>query len=212
MGATAVAPEEAVLARYDQLGKGRARLVDQIDQAETRVGTLERERQILLPRIAEGDKSASARADSLDREKVQVQRTLEGLRMKLGDLDRSIAEISGPRNEIFEKRSAESRRRRYVEAKKFLGDRVWNIHARYRTLCRERAELSEELLRISHDPALDQAQRAELLSFVTAGQGSLGPLHINERWVRSGGPLSQLTLPVVASAPPDSLRHLEELK
>jgi chromosome segregation ATPase len=211
MGATAVAPE-AVLERYDQLTKDRARLVDQVDQAEARAGTLESERQTLLPRIAEGDKSATARADSLDREKVQAQRTLDGLRMKLSDLDRSIAEISGPRNEIFEKRSTESRRRRFAEAKKFLADRVWNIHARYRILCRERAELSEELLRISQDPALDQAQRAELLAFVMAGQSSLGPLHINERWTRSGGPLSQLTLPVVPWTPPDALRDLEELK
>lgn len=211
MGATAVAPE-AVLERYDQLAKDRARLLDQIDQAEAKVGTLESERQKLLPKISEGDKSASAHADFLDAAKIPAQRTLEGLRMKLGDLDCSIAQLAGPRNEIFENRAAETRRQRFEQAKKFLEDRVWNIRARYRTLCRERAELSDELWRIAHDPALNQAQRAELLSFVMVGQSSLGALHINERWTRSGGPLTQLTLPVVPSTPPDSLRHLEELK
>jgi chromosome segregation ATPase len=213
MGAiTAVAPETAILERYDQLTKDRARLVDRIDQAETRLGTLESERQNLLPRVADGDKSASTHAALLDTGKIHMQRQLDGLRMKLGDMDRSIAEISGPRNEIFERRARESRRQRFDEAKKFLEDRVWNIHARYRTLCRERAELSEELHRIAWDPALDQAQRAQLLSFVTVGQSALGPLHINEGWTRSRGPLTQLPLPVVPSTPPDSLRHLEELK
>jgi chromosome segregation ATPase len=211
MGATAVATD-TLLEQYDKLTRDRARLVDQIDQAEARLGTLESERQNLLPRVADGDKSASMHADLLDTGKVQTQRQLDGLRMKLGDLDRSIAQMNGQRNEIFQKRAEKSRRLRFEEAKKFLEARVWNLHARYRILCRERAELGEELFRIDSDTSLDQAQRAQLLSFVMAGQSSLGPLHINEAWTRSRGPLGDLVFPVRPSTPPDSLRHLEELK
>jgi hypothetical protein len=211
MGATAVAPE-AVLERYDQLAKDRARLVDQIDQAEARVGTLEGERQNLLPRIAEGDKSASVRADSLDHEKVQMQRQVDGLRMKLGDVDLSIAQLAGPRNEIFEKRAEESRRRRVESYRERIGKHAHNEIAHWRAACRERFHKSELLFEAGIDPSLSERDKNELLSEALQLESSQNGVAWNEHWQNARGSLGAWRPAITASKPPDDKKSLEELK
>jgi small-conductance mechanosensitive channel len=200
MGAIAAEPEAAVLERFDQLARDRARLVDQIDQAEAKIGTLESERQILLPRVADGDKSASLHADLLDTGKVQMQRQIDGLRMKLGDMDRSIAEISGPRNEIFES---------YRER---IGKHSHNQAAHWRAACRARFEASETIFESQTDPSLTERDRIELLSEASQAQNSQGGATWNEHWENARGSLGAWKQPIVASKPPDDKKHLEELK
>jgi chromosome segregation ATPase len=213
MGATAVAvAPETVLERFDQLAKDRLRLVDQIDQAEAKVGTLESERQTLLPRIAEGDKSASARADSLDHEKVQMQRQVDGLRMKLGDIDRSIAELAGPRNEIFEKRAAESRRRRVESYRERIRKHSHNMIAHWRASCRARFQMSEAIFEAESDPSLTERDRNELLSEAMQAESSQGGAVWNEHLENARGSLGPWRPAIVAAKPPDGVKHLEELK
>jgi hypothetical protein len=212
MGAIAAAPEAAVIERFDQLAKDRARLVDQIDQAEAKIGTLESERQILLPRVADGDKSASLHADLLDTGKVQMQRQIDGLRMKLGDVDRSIAEISGPRNEIFERRAQESRRQRVASYRERIGKHSHNVIAHWRAACRERFYKSEIIFEASTDPSLTERDRMELLSESSLVESNTGGVVWNERWVNARGPLGAWKQPIVAAKPPDDKKNLEELK
>jgi chromosome segregation ATPase len=211
MGATAVAPD-AVLDRYDQLTRDRARLVDQIDQAEAKVGTLESERQTLLPQIADGDKSASSRADSLDREKVQMQRQVDGLRMKLGDTDRSIADLAGPRNEIFEKRAAESRRQRVESYRERIRNQSHNMIAHWRAACRARFHASEVIFEAGSDPSLTERDRIELLSEASLLESSQGGAVWNEHWENARGSLGPWRPAIVAAKPPDVVKHLEDLK
>jgi chromosome segregation ATPase len=212
MGATAVAPETAILERYDQLTKDRARLVDQIDQAETRRGTLESERQSLLPRVADGDKSASTHADLLDAGKIAMQRQIDGLRMKLGDVDRAIAEISGPRNEIFERRAQESRRQRVQAYRERIRKYSHNEIAHWRGACRERFELSEAVYQAESDPSLTERDRIELLSEAAMAESAQAGAVWNEHWENARGSLGPWRQPIVAAKPPDDKKHLEELK
>jgi hypothetical protein len=213
MGAiAAAAPETAVLERFDQLARDRARLVDQIDQAEAKLGTIESERQILLPRVADGDKSASLHADLLDTGKVQMQRQIDGLRMKLSDMDRSIAEISGPRNEIFERRAQESRRRRVESYRERIRKHSHNQAAHWRAACRARFEASETIFESQTDPSLTERDRIELLSEASQAQNSQGGATWNEHWVNARGSLGAWKQPIVAARPPHDKKHLEELK
>ena len=96
--------------------------------------------------------------------------------------------------------------------RQFIENHVYNLHARYRTLCRDRAELNDKLLQITRDHVLDESQRAQLLTIAVVGEKSLVPLHINERWSYPGGPLAQLSLPIVPMRPPDDKKSLEILK
>jgi hypothetical protein len=213
MGAiAAAAPEAVLLERYDQLTRDRARLVDQIDQVEARIGALESERQGLLPRIAEGRNSASARADSIDADKIHMQRQIDGLRMNLGDTDRSIAEISRPRNEIFERRAQESRRQRVESYRVRIRKHSHNEIAHWRSACRERWELSEAVYEVESDPSLTERDRTELLSEAAMAESNTGGVVWNERWVNARGSLGAWKQPIVAAKPPDEKKHLEELK
>jgi chromosome segregation ATPase len=211
MGA-ATATAEAVLEQYGKLQADRARLLDLIETAGRRLGPLESEKQRLLVRIADGDRSASSRADHLDEQKIQCEREIGGLKIKLAEVEGALVSLNEPRRAIYEKTANEARAKRFAEAKKFVEDHVWNLQARYRTLCRERAELSTELLRIATDPTLEQAQRSQLLTIAVAGQHSLVALHLNERWSHPGGPLAQLSLSIVPMRPPDEKKPLEILK
>jgi hypothetical protein len=206
------ATAEAVLGQYDKLQADRTKLLDLIRAGETKLGSLASEKQRLLVRIADGDWSATSRADHLDEQKIQGEREIGGLRIKLSEVEAALTALNEPRRAFYEKTANEARAKRFAEAKKFVEDHVWNLQARYRMLCRERAELSEELLRITTDPALDQAQRSQLLTIATVGQSSLVPLHINERWSYRGGPLARLDIPVVPMRPPDDKKELEILR
>jgi chromosome segregation ATPase len=206
------ATAEAVLGQYDKLQADRAKLLDLIETAGRRLAQLESEKQRLLVRIADGDRAASSHADHLDEQKIQCEREIGGLKIKLAEVEGALVSLNEPRRAIYEKTANEARAKRFAEAKKFVEDHVWNLHARYRALCRERAELSEELLRITIDPALDQAQRSQLITVATTGQASLVPLHINERWTYRGGPLARLDVAIVPMRPPDDKKELEILK
>jgi hypothetical protein len=212
MSAMAAVAPDTILERWDQLAKDRAGLVDQIAQAQAKVGTLESERQTLLPRIADGDKAASARADSLDREKVQMQRQLDGLRLKLGDVDLSIAQFAGPRNGIFEKRAAESRRQRVESYRERIRKHSHNMIAHWRAACRARFELSEAMFEAERDSSLTERDRIELLSEAALVEGSQGGVTWNERWEQARGSLNAWRPAIVAFKPPDAVKHLEELK
>lgn len=213
MGAIAAVAPEAVLERYEQLTKDRARLADRIGQAEEKIGALESERQQLLPRISDGDRSASARADSLDREKVEMQRQLDGLRMKLGDLDRQIAELAGPRHEIYQKRTEEERRRKFESYMGRIQKHSRNVIAHWRAACRERFQEGELLFEALTDLSLTEAERSELVSAAVMAETSQSAAALNEAWVNARGPLRPLQrLIISASKPPDGLKHLEELK
>jgi phage shock protein A len=211
MSATAVAPE-AVLERYDQLAKDRARLVVQIDQAEAKISALESERQGLLPRIAEGRQSASTRVDSIDPEKIQIQRQVDGLRIKLGEVDRSIAELAGPRSEIFEKRAAESRRRRVESYRERIRKHSHNQAAHWRAACRERFHNSEIVFEAQGDSSLNERDKLELLSEVAQAENSQLGATWNEHWENARGSLGPWRPPIIAAKPPDDKKHLEELK
>jgi chromosome segregation ATPase len=211
MGAIAAAPE-VLLEQYDKLTRYRARLVDQIDQAETRLSTLESERQALLPRVADGDKSASMHADLLDTAKLHGQRQIDGLKIKLAEVEGAIAGLNEPRRAIYEKSANEARAKHFAELKQAIETRLYNVHARYRTQCRERFELSEQLFRIASDPALDEGQKNFLRTMVAQAEADLVPLWINERWELARGPLSEIKLRIFPAKPSDDKRHLEELK
>lgn len=211
MVAAAMAPE-ALLGRYEQLVKDRAKLSDLIETSERQSSALEGEKQRLLPRIAEGDKAASSRADQIDSQKVQLEREIGGRKIKLGEMSAAIAELDGPRAAILQKRADETKAKRFAEAKEFVETKVQNFAARYRAMCRERFELGEELHKISLDPVLDEAQKAHLSSFVIQNQMQVtNTARINEHWEPARALRAPLPLQVMAAKPPDDKRHLEIL-
>lgn len=211
MGATAVAPE-VILGQYEQLTADRANLLDQLETANRKLGALASEKQRLLPRIADGDRSASARADQLDAQKIHGEREVDGLKIKLAEVDAAIAALNEPRRQIYQSRAEENRRKHFVEAREAIETRLYNLQARYRTLCRERFELSQHLFRMSSDGALDEGQRNYLRTLVAQAESALVPLCINERWEHARGPLSEATLRIFPAKPPEDKKALEILK
>jgi chromosome segregation ATPase len=199
----------AVLEQWEKLQGDRARLLDLLETAGRRLAQLDAEKQRLLPRIADRDRSASSRADDLDEQKIQCEREIGGLKIKLAEVEGALVSLNEPRRAFYEKSANEARAKHFAEAKQFIEDHVYNLHARYRILCRERADLSEKLLQITRDHVLDESQRSQLLTIAVVGEKSLVPLHINERWSYPGGSLARLTLPIVPMRPPDDKKHLE---
>src|ERR1700722_14267874 len=122
MVAAAMAPE-AILGKYEQLVKDRAKLCDLIETAERKMNTLSAEKQNLLKAIAEGDRRASARADEIDKQRTHVDREIGGLRIKLTEFDGAIGELDGPRRAIFQQRADHEKAKRFSDAKAFLAIR-----------------------------------------------------------------------------------------
>jgi hypothetical protein len=212
MGAATAVEPDVILERFDKLTADRAKLVDLIETAGRRLAQLDAEKQRLLPRIADGDRSANSRADHLDEQKIRGEREIGGFRIQLAEVEASLVALNEPRRAIYEKSANEARAKHFAEAKQFIEDHVYNLQAHYRILCRERAELSEKLLQVACDHVLDESQRSQLLTIATLGQSALTTLRINERWSYPGGPLTQLSLPIVPMRPPDEKKHLEILR
>jgi chromosome segregation ATPase len=211
MVAAAMAPE-ALLGRYGQLTVERAKLSDLIETSERQLSALEGEKQRLLPRIADGDKAASSRADQIDSQKVQLEREIGGRKIRLNEMTAAIAELNEPRKAILQKRVDEAKAKRFAEAKEFVETKINNFAARYRAMCRERFELGEELHKIGLDPMLDEAQKSFLLSFVIANQMQVtNTARVNERWEPARALRTPLQLPIMASKPPHDKRNLEIL-
>jgi hypothetical protein len=211
MAVATLAPE-ALLGKYDQLTVERAKLADLIETSERQLAALESEKQRLLPRIADGDRSASSRADQIDSQKVQLEREIGGRKIKLGEMTAAIVELNGPRNAIFQKRADEAKAKRFAEAKEFVEAKIHNFAARYRAMCRERFELGEELHRISFDLILDESQKSFLLSSVVSNQMQVtNTARVNERWTQARALRAPLPLQIMAEKPPDDKRHLEIL-
>ncbi|MGB8799439.1 MAG: hypothetical protein WCC97_02025 [Candidatus Acidiferrales bacterium] len=206
------ATAEAVIGQYDKLQADRAKLLDLIQEGERKLGTLASEKQRLLVRIADGDRAASSRADHLDEQKIQCEREIGGLQIKLGEVNAALAPLSESRKAIYQEQADETRRKHFADLKAGLEIDLHNREARYRIECRARFELSEKLARIDVDPVLDEPQRNFLRTMVFQKEHSLGPVWLNERWQLARGPLKESMSRIVPAKPPEENKSLEILK
>ena len=206
------ATAEAVIGQCDKLQADREKLLDLIQESERKLGTLASEKQRLLVRIADGDRAASSRADHLDEQKIQCEREIGGLQIKLAEIHAALAPLSERRKTIYQEQADENRRKHFADLKAGLEIDLHNREARYRIECRARFELSEKLFRIDSDPVLDEAQRNFLRTMVFQKESSLGPAWMNERWRLARGPLKESMLRIVPAMPPEEKKALEILK
>jgi len=212
MVAAAMAPE-AILGKYEQLVKDRAKICDLIETAERKMNTLAGEKQGLLKAIADGDRRSSARADEIDKQRTHVDREIGGLRIKLTEFDGAIAELNGPRQAVFQERADQAKAKRFSDAKASLEIRLHNAQAHYRSACRELYEASEELYRHQADPLLDEPQRALMMSsFLMDLANAVNTSRVNEHWKHARGPVRPVQVPLVAAKPPEHKKHLENIR
>jgi hypothetical protein len=212
MGAATAVEPAVIIERFDGLTADRAKLLNLIEAAERKLGALASEKQRLLVRIADGDRAASSRADHLDEQKIQCEREIGGLQIKLGEINAALAPLSERRKSIYQEQADENRRKHFADLKAGLEMDLHNREARYRIECRARFELSEKLFRIDSDPVLDEAQRNFLRTMVFQKENSLGTAWMNERWQLARGPLRESMLRVVPAKPPEEKKSLEILK
>jgi len=213
MGATAVAAVESNSC-FEELEQGRraqARLADEIKRTDERLAAIESQRKSLLPSIAEGDKSASARVDELDAEKLRFQRAAEGLQIKRAELEATVRAADARCIAVSQERAAEEHRKRVESYRERLARGTHNLMARWRGLCRENCDLADLRWQVESDRSLTELERSSLFTLVAEPLSSLGGIGWNEGWVKTRG-VPLLTFPNLGMRPPDDKKDLEELK
>lgn len=204
--------QQTTLERRQALLDRQSDLASTITDNEGKLRSIETEKKKLFRSIASGDRTATERADRLDVQELDLQRTLAGFRSELADVDGDLAALVPILQAENARELEQTQQTRAAEFRRQILVHCHNYAARYRAMCRERFELAELLGRISVDSVLTERQTMELVSLAAMTENEVFVAPLNEHWRPARRPLTPREIRVIAAKPPDAKRSLEELK
>jgi len=196
--------EQAERLRIEQAG-----VSGNIAELQGRLGALEADRKALL---AAGTNVADKKFDAIDLQKLRIAREIEALQMKLSEIQGERDALAPQVNETLNQRR-ETNARQAMEA--YLAEAmklVRNQIAHWRAGCRASYDLSNVLAKAQRDPSISERQKADILTQCAYEIDSTRSAVWNEHWTPKVHSAGGWTLATIPSAPPDSLRHLEEIR
>jgi len=195
-----------VLAEYEKLSTDRARFTNEIQRAQGRLGSLEGQRQGLVVAVADGDKRATAQLDAIDKQKIEIDREVQGLQIKITQADAQMASIAPARAQIFEARQREE----HAKVVAAYGEKLQRLHndltAIWRAGCLKRFEQCTTVFEISTDPRLSDSEQGTLLTRFILAQAELATQPQNQQWEIAKGHLPNFP-PIVPAKPPAEKRE-----